>query len=338
MPAANVERKIKYTRGVYEGSTRLQRRTSVPDVFIDAFKKESEVDMSKCWGSFAQILLFHDIEKPDGEVVRKGVGVSIAFPPGVSPEMGKKMLKRALDFKNPKEQSWDGVKEGKIVCLSEKSEDNTIDLSPIKRFVQAAADVMDDHPKRAHQKVQDFLAQTNERLYFAHVVESDVTRILTNPEFTGWAALNTRYEGLGRAYVVEFILEKGIAYGGDPNGEKRELRKIATDEPHALWIDEGLIAMLEDPNMHKGGDFEDTESVSNCGGIDEDEPGGCSTFFKIMEGGNIFPTDYLDAIRNAHKHLFMDPMWKAMQEEKTSACQQCGSTKKECSGHTEAVQ
>ena len=313
---------------------RLVTKTAVPDIFLDAFIDKKEIDMNVPWGSFAQVVLTNEVQDAGGHKIKKGIGMSIPYPPGVSREMANEILSLALNFENSQDQRWKG-EGGDIICKSEDVGDAPYDLRVLKRLVLASAVVIArDHPQKEHERVQDFLRQTTERLRFIDdVVIPDAIHILTTPDSTGWSAMNQRYQGKGKVYLLAFQKgADGIVKGSTPDGKMRALRELATDETHSAWINEGLIKLFDQDGNVKAGDWEDTNSVPQCGGLDEDEPSGCSTFFRLMESGDLFKS--ADSIRELDEYQYL-VTYKTLQagEEKIGMCPQCQKPRESCTGH-----
>src|SRR5581483_9444503 len=87
---------------------RLVTKTAVPDIFLDAFIDKKEIDMNVPWGSFAQVVLTNEVQDAGGHKIKKGIGMSIPYPPGVSREMANEILSLALNFENSQDQRWKG--------------------------------------------------------------------------------------------------------------------------------------------------------------------------------------------------------------------------------------
>lgn len=242
------------------------------------------------WGSFDQGVMLRRHTRANGKVITKGFGVSIAYMPGVTSEMREDVMKKTLNIENPYIERWAGEQQGEIFCMS-KDLDQAPDVYQfIRGLIQNSGDVVDDrHPYRKHDRVERFLSVQQDRLDFASTVAEDAQRILDTPEFTGWSSMNPKYEGAGKVYLIEFIVEEdGILYGSCPDGSKRPVSELAIDESHNRWINKGLIPMFTRPMLFPegyriGGDGEDTETVSGCGIEDEEYRGSCSDFFDLME-------------------------------------------------------
>lgn len=265
-----------------------------PTILPQEIAKMPEVEeiMNYEWGSFDQLIIVREHLREDGKVIHKGVGVSVAFMPGVTPKMREDIIKNTVGIEGDLgTQRWDGVKQGQIFCMS-KDLEGTPDLGLlIRRFIGVSGLVIDkDHLFRDHERVERFLSVQGDRLNFASIVAEDAQRILDTPKFTGWSSMDERYKGAGKAYLIEFYEEDGVVFGSCPDGSMRPVEELAIDDPHREWIKNGLIPMIrnytEIPGGYRiGGDGEDTETVSGCGNEGKEDYGSCSDFFKLMENG-----------------------------------------------------
>lgn len=239
---------------------------------------EREIDPDKPWSAFGQVMFVRE-HIVDGRSVKKIAAISIAYPGGVGTRMAGEAIARTIGVKESEFEHWKGLKEGELIAASKEVSDVTKQLDLIDSFIDNSGSVIANrHARVEHEVVQHFFDLQDPRRDFLERVKEDAIAILTNPEFTGWSAMNEEYKDKG-IYLVEGIVEDGVWDGGDTQGKRVHLKDIPVDEPHSeciQWAGKTIDAMVGDGVL---GDAEDTETVTHCGGRN-----GCSEFFNKMEG------------------------------------------------------
>lgn len=277
-----------------EALTRQQIIKEAPEAKPEKFI-EREIDPDKPWSAFGQVMFIKEYNI-DGKIIKKIAAISIAYPGGVGTKMAGEALSKTSGIDRTKFEQWDGEIEGAIIAAEKEVPDVMQQFDLMDAFIENSGTVIEErHAQAEHEVVQHFFGLQGARKDFLKTVKEDAGAILMNPEFTGRSAVDPRYMNQG-VYLVEGIIEDGVWSGGDPNGEKMPLLKMASDEAHKKWLQwaEKTAAEMKGDGIIV--DAEDTETVQTCGGADNKcgEKKGCSAFFEKMEGGSLKPSDKLN--------------------------------------------